>query len=329
MKKLRLFTLILTAAVSQAVAQGDTLLFEDFTVDPTANYLPVNSGNDLVWVNYDVDGLADANGRPQEWFWSDGGFASVDSVDACLFSSSWLAGFLPGNRNWLITPPLNIVDATAVLSWASAPRQTPLYVDGYSILVSTTDNIESSFTTTLFQAGQYETGSGNDFSAYTFSPGFVHGQDGTYIEFDPAADSSRFIGVLRPFSESLAQFSGQTIYIAFVHDSDDDNLMALDDILVTGTLSTGISEISQGLEMGISPNPAADKIELAYALSSTSSVRATVYDITGKAVKTTGNVMQMAGNQRLAINISDLAAGTYSVVLETKESKLTNTFVKQ
>ncbi|MBL0341631.1 MAG: choice-of-anchor J domain-containing protein [Bacteroidetes bacterium] len=327
MKNLLLISIFLLGA-NAAFAQSDTLLFENFDVDPTTNYLPFNSGNDTQWVNFDADGLPDANSRPQEWFWSDGAFASVDSVDACLFSSSWLAGFLPGNRNWLMTPPIQIVDANAVLSWASAPRQTPLYVDGYSVLVSTTDNIEGSFTDTLFQAAQYLTGAGSDYAAYTFSPGFVHGLDGTFTEFDAAADSSRLIGVLRPFTASLAQYIGQTIYITFLHDADDDNLMAIDDILVTGT-TVGLNEVSNDLGLMVFPNPAVDKIELSYNLAVTSPVVADVYDVKGSKVLSVSRGIQIAGAQKLTLDIQQLAVGTYTVVLKTAGAAITSKFVKE
>ncbi len=323
-----LLTISMVFSASALFAQSDTLLYENFDVDPTATYLPFNSGNDTQWVNFDADALSDANGRPQEWFWSEGGFADVDSTDACLFSSSWLTGFLPGNRNWLFTPPIQIVDASAVLSWESAPRQTPLYIDGYSILVSTTDNIETSFTDTLFQAGQYLAGAGFDFTAYTFSPGFVHGADGTYIQFDPASDSSRFIGELRPFTASLAQYSGQTIYIAFLHDSDDDNLIAIDDIMVTGTL-VGLNESQNNIGLSVFPNPASDKIELSYLLSSSSPVIADVYDIKGSKVLTVSKGMQIAGAQKLALDVSQLSSGSYSVVLKAGGTTVTSKFVKE
>jgi hypothetical protein len=317
---------VLSCAVFSAKGQNDTLLYENFDVDPTANYVLFNSGNDTVWVNFDADALPDGNGRPQEWFYSPGGFATVDSVDACLFSSSWLANFLPGNRNWLITPPIEIVDANASLSWNAAPRQTPRYVDGYSVLVSTSDNFEASFTDTLFQAAQYLTGTGNDWSMYTFSPGFVHGLDGTYIEYD--GDSGAFVGVLQPFSASLAQYSGQTIYIAFLHDADDDNLISIDDILITGTL-LGVKENELTSGLNVYPNPASEKIELSYTLASSSPVTADIYDAKGSKVMSVNRGIQIAGAQKLAIDVRGLAAGTYSVKINAAGTSATSRFVKK
>jgi hypothetical protein len=323
-----LLTCIAFTAISMSVmAQNDTLLFENFDVDNTANYSLINNGNDTVWVNYDLDALPDANGRPQNWFWSSGAFATVDSTDACLFSSSWLSVLPPQvNRNWLITPPIEIVDANAVLTWYAAPRQTPLYVDGYTVLVSTTTNYEADFTDTLFQAAQYLSGSGNDWAAYTFSPGFVHGLDGTFIEYD--GDSSRFVGVLRSFSASLAQFSGQTIYIAFLHDADDDNLIAVDDILVTGTL-VGLAESPEQYQMTVFPNPATDRIELSYQLQVTSHVIADIYDVKGAKVLSLNRGIQIAGAQKLAIDVRSLPAGTYNVALTIAGSRVNSVFVKQ
>lgn len=317
--------IIMVLSVGVVPAQNDTLLYENFNVDPTAGYALFNSGNDTVWVNFDSDGLPDANGRPPEWFWSDVGFASADTLDGCIFSSSWLAGFLPGNRNYLITPPIYIADATAELHRKSAPRQTPRYIDGYTVMVSTTDNMESSFTDTLFQAAQFLSGTGNDWANYTFSSGFVHGLDGTYIEFD--GDSGAYLGEQRPFTQSLAAYAGQTIYIAFLHDADDDNLISLDDILVTGTL-TSLNEASAPVALSVYPNPANNKIELSYQLLRTAPVSIAVYDISGKEVMALNTGMQIAGAQTLTIDISSLPSGSYQVQLSAGNT-LQKRFVKQ
>lgn len=324
MKNLYLMMLLMLSA-GMVDAQNDTLLYENFDVDPTAGYALYNSGTDTTWVNFDSDGIPDFNNRPQEWFWSDIGFASVDTLDGCLYSSSWLLNYAPGNRNYLITPPIYISDANAQLHWKSAPRQTPRYIDGYTVMVSTTDNMESSFLDTLFRAAQFLSGSGNSWANYTFSSGFVHGLDGTYIEFD--GDSGAYLGEQRPFTESLAAYAGQTIYIAFLHDADDDNLISLDDILVTGTL-TSLNEVNAPVALSVYPNPSSNKIELSYQLLKTAPVSVAVYDISGKEVMAINSGMQIAGAQKLTVDISGLPSGSYQIQLNAGNTLQTR-FVKQ
>ena len=77
-----------------------------------------------------------------------------------------------------------------------------------------------------------DTDTTGDYSLYDFLKGFIHGADGEYIEVDD--DPQRNAGVLRPNEVSLADYAGKTIFIAFVHDSDDDNILFIDDIMVTG-----------------------------------------------------------------------------------------------
>lgn len=142
-----------TGIFSQAI---DTLLFENFETDPDT-YIEPNfpNGDDETWVNYDQDGYNDASGagRPGEWFWSVG-FADVDTTTLVYASNSWTT---PATlvANYLVLPPLTISDASAQLSWKSAPYQTPRYLDGYYVVASTDCNIEECFTDTLFKAAEF------------------------------------------------------------------------------------------------------------------------------------------------------------------------------
>jgi len=317
---------------SLGFSQADTLLYENFDVDPTAAYGLVSNGNDTIWVDYDVDGLADGSGsspaRADNWWWNANAFSSVD-LTGCLFSNSWFTS--PGlAKNYLITPPIQIVDGNAVISWTSAPRQTPLFLDGYLVVVSKTNNAETSFTDTIFQAGEYLAGGpvagDTTFSNFTFSNGFVHGEDGTYVEYDtaPDADSSRLVGQLRPQSVSLAAYAGQTIYIAFLHGSFDDNLIALDDICITGTLAGINNNIDADTKITVSPNPASDMVKVNYFLPGTAQVRANIFDAKGALVKSMEKGMQVTGNQQLDLNVSDLANGKYILQI-VAGSKFTKT----
>ena len=321
MKTIFTFLVAFALSGSSAFSQGtDTLLFMDFndsTIVNTDIVVSFPNGNDLTWINFDADQLADASGasRPAEWFWSPEGFSTFDT-NGVMFSNSWLAPPAVAD-NWLMTPPIEITDTNAVLYWKSAPRQTPRFLDGYQVLVSTTDNFETSFTDTLMLFAEYIAGSGTPtagWTNYTFSPGYVHGQNGTYIEFDN--DSGAYLGVLEPHMVSLSQYSGETIYIAFRHHTTDDNLISIDDILVTGTLGTGIAENNNLSEYGIFPNPATDVAQVVYQLNVNTPIITTLFDINGKVVKELSRSTQLAGKHYFNINVKDLAAGTY--ILEIK-----------
>lgn len=328
MKTISTFLLVLMLSASVAYSQGnDTLLFMDFndsTEVATEIIIAPPAGNDTTWINFDADQLPDASGsgRPGEWFWSEAGFATDDTTGV-MFSNSWISGTPPTSDNWLITPAIQIIDNTAQLHWKSAPRQTPRYVDGYQVLVSTTDNLETSFTDTLMLFAEYISGSGTPnagWTNYTFSPGYVHGQNGTYIEFD--GDSGAYVGVLEPHTVSLAQYSGQTIYIAFRHHTTDDNLISIDDVLVTGTLSTAINEISGSTDFEIYPNPASDHVQVSYVLKSTTPVVTSIYDVAGKKVKEISRSIQMTGKHYFNLNVEKLSAGSYFIEIKTNSGSL-------
>lgn len=326
MKKL-LLSIFSVSFVSFSIAQNDTLLFENFQ-DQNLPYIqigpPNGSTNETTdWYNFDEDQLPDGSpsNRPGEWFLAYP-FATADALtpsgdsNIVLASSSW-TNVSQFTLNWLITPKIQINGPTT-LSWKAAPRQTPRYLDGYRVLISTTDNYETSFNTVLFDAAEYLSAPGSfadsSFSNYSFSNGFVHGQDGTYIEY--VGDSARFIGELRPFSVSLDAYIGQSVYIAFLHRSMDDNLISIDDILVTG-VATSIKEEDNEFKSGAFPNPASNMLTLNYTLPKSSSIDVLVYDSNGRLVENKFIGMQIAGKQSISYNVANLANGEYSFVIRS------------
>jgi hypothetical protein len=309
------------------LAQNDTLLIQDFNTDPTGNpdfltgVQPPAGVGDPNWYNYDADGLADAStqgGRPGEWFWQSGGFADVDSSDGCMASNSWTNNAAIPVQNYLITPSIQIIDGNASVSWAAATFQTPRYLDGYVVVVSTTNNDLNSFTDTLFKAAEM-TGwinQPNDppdstFGSYFFAPPgtYIQGFDGTYVEYH--ADSMRLRGVQKDTSASLAAYSGQNIYIAFVHYTHDDNLLSLDDILVKGTNPNGVNEISRDpLKMYAFPNPASRNTMLNFTVSQPSDVTVRVTDMLGSEILKR-QIANVSGKYSLPVNVENFSAGTY------------------
>lgn len=333
-------------------AQNDTLIWENFNGETwtqiSETELQTEVGNYIVyelspglesdekWYNIDMDGLVDANDRPAEWFRALA-LTDADSAafDGTMGSSSW---FTPAGvaDNWLITRYF-YCSADAELSWYSAPRQTPLYLDGYSVKVSIASNDPLDFTETVFTAKEYvsrQVGDSCLFSNYTFGPtgsGFVHGQDGTYItdNGDVPADCQRNWGSLSKQTVSLAQFAGKRIYVAFVHDSDDDNLITLDNVLVTGTLidDAAIEENVNKFAFSLYPNPATDRINIGYELDGSSDVTVKVIDNTGRLVKMV-NQQNQTGNASTTVDVSELANGIYTVTVETAQGRTSKKFVK-
>lgn len=354
-RKLYNFLLLALAFLPFALtAQMDTLLFEDFQDDiigdDTEALAIFPQGNDTTWVNYDADYLQDANDRPQSWYTSldfaQGLQDSIAPTDTAivLASSSWLQGFLDGNRNWLITPPIEILDNQATLHWKSAPYQGPRYTDGYSVLVSTDMNFPESFTDTLFRAKQMipplPAGASDpalnalQVDSFLFAPenGYLHADGYTltdyYILDEP--DDNLYIGVLEPHSADLATYSGETIYIAFVHDSDDDNLISIDDILVMGNVVSSAEEpLAADIRLVTYPNPVDNFLNVLFRLETPTMVRTGLYDMDGRQVLSMASEGRQVGEQNLKVSLRLLPAGAYNLVLDIEGQLYTRKVVKR
>lgn len=325
----KLFTIFLLALGLNATSQSDTLLFENFEAE-VIDYilaLPPN-GDDTDWLNFDADGIPDGSGqnRPGNWFLGTA-FADADGDNTVLMSNSWTNNTTQSVENYLITPPLQIVDANATLSWKSAPRQTPRFLDGYCVVAQIGSNIETGFTDTLAKFAEFISGDSFNYDDYEFSSGYVHGSDFQFIE--DSGDSARWIGVLRPESISLAQYAGQTIYIAFVHNSTDDNLISIDDILVTGTSPTNIKKVDRQVGFDIFPNPAKQFANITLDLPVTTGVNIHVYSVDGKLIRTIQQGYRIKGTHQLQIDVADLAPGIYNIVVQTKDFNLGKSLIKE
>jgi hypothetical protein len=294
-----------------------------------------------MWYDYDADQLSDGSGSPTpragDWFqsraYSDSNlYVPGHALDTNLVmaSNSW---FTPAGKadNWLITSNIQL-GAHDTLFWKSAPRQTPRYCDGYQVLISITNNSDLSFNDTLFTAAEMTAIKGtNDsvFGGYQFSPGFVHGLDGTYTENQH--DSARLIGILHPFKKPLDAYANKNIFIAFHHNSYDDNLISIDDILIRGTpaATTGIKENKADLGLSVFPNPSKDNARLNFNLSSEASVIIMVNDLTGKLVYSENKGSLAQGRHFACINTATLSKGFYTITIQTESGRNTAKLIVQ
>ena len=338
MKKIFTSLTLIFAATFSGVAQNDTLLFENFQAD-TFDYISIGfpTEDNLYpnWVNYDLDGMADASGadRPDEWFLSYA-FALADSLymplvytdslNVVMASNSWTNDASTPVLNYLVLPKIYIADNQAILRWKSAPFQTPRYLDGYYVVVSTSGNEDYQFTDTIAQFAEFLSAVDlEDSTTYTFSPGYRH----TLLE-DNGGDILRYRGILQEWEVSLAAYEGMSIHVAFLHRTHDDNLISIDDILVQGTGNVGINDkpVSE-MTLTLSPNPVKDMVQVNYYLNKTAPVTSYVYDINGKLIDSKQRGMQIAGNQQFSYNVSNLAPGSYFFTLDSGKEKTTQKFV--
>src|SRR4051812_20608942 len=195
MKKIYLFIASVLFVASHSNAQNVLLNqdFNDLGWDTTAIHFlgvdPSTLGNatDTAWYSYDGDGYTDGHSSGTwggAWLVSRP-FAYADTSTAggapnyAMVGDSW---FAPAGiaSNYLITPSV-MLGAHDTLFWKSASYQTPRYLDGYEVLISTSDNSDISFSTlpALFTAAEMININGtNDsvFSGYDFStPGWIQG----------------------------------------------------------------------------------------------------------------------------------------------------------
>lgn len=340
MKKLYTLIAALFVAGTVSVKAQNVLLYQNFKFQSFFNDTLVNNGTspppgnstDYQWYTFDLDGLGDASGgnRPGEWF-AIIPFSDVDLYDGagdtnvCMAANSWINAPYLADK-WLVTSSVQL-GAHDTLFWKSAPRQTPRYLDGYKVKISTTTNDDVAFSTTLFTAKEMTAlGSDTTFSTFTFGPsgsGFVHGQDGTYIDYAGAGTNPAHRGRLRPFSIPLDTYANQKVFIAFHQNSTDDNLISIDDVMIRGTLPNAIQENELNINLNLFPNPATDKVQVNYELKAETAVTISLFDVTGKLVSVETKAAQPQGRQFAFINVADLAKGFYTVSVKTNNGTST------
>jgi hypothetical protein len=322
----------------------DTILIEQFMVDPTENMLPVPSGNDTEWVNFDADGLsalcADGPDSPSGWYFESdlGDLTQVNSAyTSCSFHSETAIEGFP-SANWLILPPITIVDTTTTLEWKSLSFNGPAFVDGYKVLVSTTGNdpYEGAFTDTLFRAAEMIRDlSGNYVSlnpnSYLYSQGYVHANRYTLQDYfflvpgEPFVSAPFYHGLMEPHAVSLKQYNGQQIYIAFLHDSDNDFILQIDDILVAHDKTSGTQAPAIFNNFTISPNPARGLTNISWTLTEAQPTVLRIYDALGRITHT--KTFLEADTQQQVLDFQGYVAGLYAVELWTPQGVATRRVV--
>ncbi|MCS6928077.1 MAG: T9SS type A sorting domain-containing protein [Saprospiraceae bacterium] len=312
----------------------DTLLVQRFEVDPTDTMLIFPLGNDLQWVNWDADRVPPqcALGMvPGAWYW-ESDLGDTTGLNSAFTSCSYLANPNVPNENWLITPPIFITDSQAVLTWRSLSLEGPGYLDGYKVLISTTSNApyEGAFTDTIFVAAEMVRalvpGSLNP-DDYIFSPGYVHAnryRDSAYF-FLPNDTFPSNRGRMEPHAVSLSAYSRKRIYIAFLHDSRDDNTLQIDDIVVVQGISLNASHPAALEILRIYPNPTQGRAIL-FLPAVFRPTRLCVTNPVGRVVAV--SAFQGYATDRVEVDLSALPVGMYWIFLDTERATFSARIVK-
>jgi len=340
-----LFTVLLLCAApfalfAQTFAAPDTLVNEVFETDPTPFMLDFPSGEDEDWVNYDADQavgfcVEPPDDTPGAWFWDgDLGIEDSDTIVNNVFTScSWLENAVRA-QNWLILPPTYIPDSSYWLSWRSLTFEGPAFVDGYKVMVSTGSNDPAAMQfAPIFKAAETVAilnGPSLDLDDYTFSEGYIHANgftDTDYFFIDTDDFGNLFYrGKLEPHAVSLKDYAEQTIYVAFLHDSRDDNLLQIDDILVANSISSSVFVPQNILSFGVSPNPVRDAAYFSWKMKTPQGGHLSVADNLGKVVLQKTFSSREEG--RAFFEVQHLAPGVYHCTLETSAGRATTKLVK-
>ncbi len=204
-------------------------------------------------------------------------------------STSWFTSIAQADR-WMITPAIDLADyfgGTVSLSFNARSHDVPPYADNFDVKVSTTDTAKPSF---------------NVLYTSTSNPNIP-------------------ISQTTPTIIDLSNYTGETIYLAWVNNYTNGNLVSIDNIEVTGTaLSTNSFSLN---EISISPNPVEDVL----LVSNKKDVKLTGYTI----VDNNGRIVKekaVNSNSDFTINVNDLSNGIYFLKLISENETLTRKLVK-
>lgn len=341
MKKIYFFAIAILATLS-VTAQKDTLLYEGFETKNGVNVfddmLTVPTGKDLKWVNWDKDGKAPGEGSNQSWYRADEIFQAQVTKPAIrnqtAHSLSWLKGEALGSNNILITPPISIIDENATLSWKSCPLQGPDFMDGYKVLVTVTSNdVSKAKPDTVYVAAEvtsYLSPATLNVKDYKFSKGYIHANGYTLKQYwDTTGVSIFYRGKLEPHTVSLSKYKGKKIYVHIMHDSGDDYIFEVDDILVKGNKTVGTKDVfASKVRLVTYPNPVVNLMNVLYRVENQADVTIDVTDIQGRVVQKLYNAKGIAGEMSHDFDVSQLTNGTYFLNLKIGDKVVTEQFAK-
>lgn len=174
------------------------------------------------------------------------------SSNKSLASTSWFTTLANADR-WAVTPSVNLSNySSATLQFAVRAVDVSPWNDGLIVKVSTSGTAKGSFTTTIYNTKDDESGEDNAWTTRTLD---------------------------------LTPFVGETIHLAFINQWIDGNILQVDNIVINGT-SLSTTDLNKS-QVAIYPNPVTTDFKLDLGANyNLKTLEVIVNDLTGKKVKT-------------------------------------------
>lgn len=331
---------------------------QNIVVDVT-NQLDLKGWGNVTWLGADLEGELEDPTSP--WYEEDQWktwhkipyIESIDTtvtidtttydttVNVGMRSFSWFASEDKA-LSVLLSPPVYLIDNTSKLTWKSMPVQGPRYQDGYQVIIlegsnNTIFNTDPTLQTAQFTMQEMDNSSGSpsilDSSLASIEKdyGFTPANGAKHTNYSLPApsgsglvDSSRQHPFMQEFELDLSMYSG-FIQVMFFHNSDDDNGIILDDIVLTGTGSVGVESLKT-IELSVYPNPANNQISV-NLIQEDNYKSIEMLSVDGRLVSTE-NFVRINGSQA-QFDVSHLAKGVYFLKILGTQATYTGSFVKK
>ncbi|MFC0343280.1 T9SS-dependent choice-of-anchor J family protein [Epilithonimonas hispanica] len=208
-----------------------------------------------------------------------------ESGNTVASAPSWFTVVAPADR-WMVTPSITLpANSTIALEFFARSSDVSPYDDGVKVKISTTDTEKISFTNIL--------------------------------EIDHAVNAP--IADQTPYTVDLSDYAGQTIYLSWVNDYTNGNVLSIDDINITATPMLAINDVNKK-DLTLYPNPTADYFTINNVKDL---VAVKIYDLAGKIVKSN---LESVNNK---FDVSSLEKGVYTVSIETKSGSISRKIIKK
>jgi hypothetical protein len=202
-----------------------------------------------------------------------------NSADTIVGSTSFFSPTGTASR-WLITPAISLGAYGNFIEW-QAKSHDASYPDDYMLLVSTTDNQISSFTDTIYT---------------------VIGEN--------------FEWTTRQVSLSANGYNSETVYLAFVNNTEDGFILYLDDLHAWKEDPVSVNEIAAAIQVNVYPNP---MTEIVNVETSAQLIQIELLSLNGDLILSSKNA---------SLNLSNYPVGVYFLKVVTEEGIVVKRIIK-